>query len=290
MEPYMPLPSMASRWRISQSGFRNPVGVGVTFKSAIMPRRKFYPTVLRPMLCARFTDIDGDGQVETLFADGDGYYHARRPDGREAPGWPKLLCPASGCGMAAGDLVGDGSVETVVQTCGGRIYVFDCAGSADGQAPWPLFMGSNLRDGKPTGHFPRAPRKDWPVTEQATTLKHALAIGDWASVLTMYRAAVRTVQAHAAKIGRDQAVALQQAGALSIARILNTRARRYAEAADAYRYTITLAPESWLACQALTECNDLVQWHSAKNPALRATLSADRDGLPPRPRQIVSPG
>jgi hypothetical protein len=176
--------------------------------------------------------------------------------------------------MAAGDLVGDGSVEVVVQTKGGRLYIFDCAGSAEGKAPWPLYMGNNLRNGISDGSgFPRGRAKHLPGSAQATALKRALAAGDWSTALTMYRDAVQTVQAHADEVGNPKALQLRQAGMLSIARILNTRAQRYDEAAEAYRTAVEMAPDTWLACQAIAECNDMAQLHSSEVASLRPTLA-----------------
>ena len=70
---------------------------------------------------------------------------------------------------------------------------------------------------------------------------------------------------------------MKQAGLLSIARILNTRAKRFGEAAARYRQAIEAAPETWAACQALVECTDLARLHpelAQAKTALRGALDA----------------
>lgn len=204
-------------------------------------------------------DIDGDGVVEVLFGNRKGGYHAYRQDGTQAAGWPKRLSPSGDCGMAVGDLDGDGYFEVVAPTAGGRIYVFGCPGPATGSAPWPQFMAGNLRNGVPDPAFSsRPPRIRRPLSPIAQELKSELASGNWKRAVEIYKMAVKTVERESKQLGEGQSKKLKQDGLLSIARILNTRAKRYGEAADFYRQAIEVAPNTWQACQALTECTDLV--------------------------------
>jgi hypothetical protein len=59
-------------------------------------------------------DLDGDGVDEALFSQGEGYMHAMKMDGSEAPGWP---VPGGGGGdrgtSAVADLDGDGDLEII---------------------------------------------------------------------------------------------------------------------------------------------------------------------------------
>jgi len=204
-------------------------------------------------------DIDGDSVVEVLFGNRKGGYHAYRQDGTQAAGWPKRLSPSGDCGMAVGDLDGDGYFEVVAPTGGGRIYVFGCPGPATGSAPWPQFMASNFRNGVPDPAFvSRPPRIRRPLSPIAQELKSELASGNWERAVEIYKMALKTIERKSKQLGEDQSKKLKQDGFLSIARILNTRAKQYATAADFYRKAIEVAPNTWQACQALTECTDLV--------------------------------
>lgn len=227
-------------------------------------------------------DIDGHGEPAVFFSNRDGGYHAVRNDGSELPGWPKRLTPGADSGMAVGDLYGDGSLEVVAPGDGGRIYVFDCAGSADKAAAWPLFMANNLRNGIPGAHpLPRARAGGAPLTAQAKALKQALTTGQWDTAIDLYQHAVQTIAANKRHFDARRAAQLQQAGLLSIARVLNTRSSRFVEAAEMYRRAIMQAPEDWSSCQALSECSDLVRLHpelpqarEALNGAVTACLPA----------------
>ena len=211
---------------------------------------------------AVIADIEGRGQPAIFFSNRDSGYHAVHRDGSELPGWPKRLTPGGDCGMAVGDLYGDGSLEVVAPADGGRIYVFNCGGSAENATPWPLFMANNLRNGLPGPHpLLRAHAGGFHVTAQAKALRQALVVGDWDTIVARYREAVQTIAAHAQHYDAQQATYLQQAGLLSIARVLNTRTNHFVQAAETYRQAIRLAPGNWDACQALAECTDLVRLH-----------------------------
>ena len=204
-------------------------------------------------------DIDGDGQVEVLFGNRSGGYHAARQNGTQTPGWPKRLQSGVDCGMAVADLDGDGYLEAVANAGGGRCYVFGCPGPAEGDMPWPLFMSNNLRNGQPDPALrPHPLKRAARPSEKALALEKALASGQWDTAMGVYREALATVDQET-KLEPQRVAELKQSGLLSIARILNTRARRFPEAAEAYRQAVAVAPGSWFACQALVECSDLAQ-------------------------------
>ena len=204
-------------------------------------------------------DIDGDGKVEALFGNRDGWFHAVRQDGTEAAGWPKHLTPSGDSGMAVGNLSGD-TLQAVINADGGRIYVFDETAPATTSLPWPTFLANNLRNGMPgPGKTPRSPTQLPSV--KAEVLNKVLSEGNWDAAISLYQDAVLTIKQNAAHFDASQAAQLQQAGLLSIARVLNTRAKRFDEAAAQYQEAIAAAPETWSACQALVECTDLVRLH-----------------------------
>lgn len=204
-------------------------------------------------------DIDGDGNVEVLFGNREGGYHAVRKNGTEAPGWPKFLTPSGDSGMAVGNLSGD-TLQVVINADGGRIYVFDETAPATTPLPWPTFLANNLRNGMPD--LEKAPRRPAQLLSvKAEVLEKVLSEGSWDAAISLYQDAVLTVKQNAATFDASQAAQLQQAGLLSIARVLNTRAKRFDEAAAQYQEAIAAAPETWSACQALVECTDLVRLH-----------------------------
>ncbi|MCK4776204.1 MAG: hypothetical protein KAT30_15525, partial [Candidatus Krumholzibacteria bacterium] len=121
------------------------------------------------------------------------------------------------------------------------------------------FMASNFRNGvRDPAFFSRPPRIRRPLSRIAQELKSELASGNWERAVEIYKMALKTVERKSKQLGEDQSKKLKQDGLLSIARILNTRAKQYATAADFYRKAIEVAPNTWQACQALTECTDLV--------------------------------
>jgi hypothetical protein len=94
-------------------------------------------------------DVDRDGQLEVVFATGQGSVHVLRGDGSELPGFPVWTHPigvhpsaawapagpvpvpheAVIAAVAADDLDGDGRIEIVVASTEGRLYVFDDQGA-----------------------------------------------------------------------------------------------------------------------------------------------------------------
>ncbi|MFB3896245.1 MAG: FG-GAP-like repeat-containing protein [bacterium] len=207
-------------------------------------------------------DIDGDGELEILFGNRAGGYHAYRNNGTQSAGWPKRLNPAADCGMTVGDLDGDGTLEVVANAGGGRIYVFGCPGSADGEVPWPMFMANTYRNGIINLiSTPRARKNSSVISPEIKSLHQALAASDWDKAMALYYQSIAVIEKNTNKLGKEQVKSLKQSGLLSIARILNTRARRFNEAADMYQQAISIAPETWTACQSLAECFDLVMLH-----------------------------
>ena len=96
---------------------------------------------------AAFDDLDADNLDELIFADGNGWVHAYKADGREAPGWPvhtsEIALPATGQNgytsgavatpvyapvligsPAVGDLDGDGAPEVSVADIEGHLHVW----------------------------------------------------------------------------------------------------------------------------------------------------------------------
>lgn len=95
------------------------------------------------------TDLDGDGVFEVVVADADGRVHALDGAGAELPGFPlvtpthprfHLGQPAAAADLgyfgdgaiatvAVGDLEGDGTMDVVLASGTGRVYVWDATGN-----------------------------------------------------------------------------------------------------------------------------------------------------------------
>jgi hypothetical protein len=105
-------------------------------------------------------DLDRDAQPEIVVGGNEGTVAAYSFAGRRLQvkaGWPVSTCSGGQCpearGMAAADLDGDGSVETVVTTTntsstGSQVFVFDASGALyrPRGAPataWPRYNGSD---------------------------------------------------------------------------------------------------------------------------------------------------
>jgi hypothetical protein len=85
-------------------------------------------------------DLDGDGVLDIVVGDADGFVHALTGQGTELPGWPvqtDLLEDARGvdahesmiASVAVGDLDGDGSLEVVAAGLRGRVYAWSASGA-----------------------------------------------------------------------------------------------------------------------------------------------------------------
>ena len=103
-------------------------------------------------------DLDRDGGPEIVVGGNDGTVAAYNLAGgnlRVKPGWPASTCSGGQCpearGMAAADLDGDGSVETVVTTTntsptGSQVFVFNASGGPyrpGGAAAWPRYNAAD---------------------------------------------------------------------------------------------------------------------------------------------------
>ena len=83
-------------------------------------------------------DVDGDGDLEIVYAVTDGYLCVVRNDGTDQPGWPLFLpdyIPID-APVAVGDLTNDGIPEIVTGTSSGFVYAFSAAG--DLLPGWPV--------------------------------------------------------------------------------------------------------------------------------------------------------
>ncbi|MCA1814081.1 MAG: S8 family serine peptidase, partial [Halobacteriales archaeon] len=95
-------------------------------------------------------DLDGDGALDIVQADGGGHVHALHADGAELAGWPvsaDVFAPALAHALApgfardgvpldgfvaspaVGDLDSDGSLEVVAASLGGNVYVWHADGT-----------------------------------------------------------------------------------------------------------------------------------------------------------------
>lgn len=85
-------------------------------------------------------DLNGDGDLEILFADSAHRLQAIQSDGTPLPGWPVVLDTlVSPSPIAVGELLGDGQLYVVAGTISGKVYAFHADGTlADG---WPWDSG-----------------------------------------------------------------------------------------------------------------------------------------------------
>lgn len=134
---------------------------------------------------AKLADLDGDADLEVVYADADGLLHAFQEDGTELPGYPVQLGVLRGLDAAApshilgsrayamgfvpsddvassvvaasaaiGDLNGDGTLEIVTATMEGDVFAFH-APDATPVTGWPVGLpdvpsGDTLRGGPPS--------------------------------------------------------------------------------------------------------------------------------------------
>ena len=98
-------------------------------------------------------DLDGDGNLEVVIADGAGFVYAWHGNGTAAAGWPVFVQQ----GMvftspALGDLDGDSDLEVVVGANPG-VYAWSCEVATENALPWPMFH----HDAQHTGRFGATP-------------------------------------------------------------------------------------------------------------------------------------
>ena len=104
-------------------------------------------------------DLDRDGAIEIVVGGNEGTVAAYNLSGgrlRVKPGWPASTCSGGECpearGMAAADLDGNGSIETVVTTTntadrGAQVFVFNASGGlyppGGDESAWPRYNASD---------------------------------------------------------------------------------------------------------------------------------------------------
>src|SRR5262249_12924985 len=69
-------------------------------------------------------DLDGDGTLELVVADGMGHIHVLSARGKEVPPWPLRVGPL-GAQVVVEDLNGDGRMELLVLDAAGNLVCFD---------------------------------------------------------------------------------------------------------------------------------------------------------------------
>lgn len=92
-------------------------------------------------------DITGDGMPEMLVGTSGYVLHAFKPDGSQAPGWPKFTGGWLLGSPAIGDIDGDGKNEVVQGTREGYLFIWNTPGMGGNQ--WPL----GRHDPQNTGNF-----------------------------------------------------------------------------------------------------------------------------------------
>ncbi|MGH7726061.1 MAG: C25 family cysteine peptidase [Candidatus Eiseniibacteriota bacterium] len=68
-------------------------------------------------------DLDGDGQLDIIYAGTDNFIHAWRGNGTNLPGFPYNMFAGSTCSPAVGDIDNDGLLEIAVTANNGRLFV-----------------------------------------------------------------------------------------------------------------------------------------------------------------------
>ncbi len=81
-------------------------------------------------------DLDGDGQLDIIYADTDRYIHAWRGNGTNLPGFPYNMFAGSTCSPAVGDIDNDGLLEICVTANNAKLYVVQQNGT--NQPGFPL--------------------------------------------------------------------------------------------------------------------------------------------------------
>ena len=134
-----------------------------------------------PVASPELSDLRGNGKLDIIFGDSNGYIHAIDPDtGRELPGWPAHTEPvglglarASGAGAAGavparayepilapaavGDLTGDGAQDVVVTSESGRVYAFNRFGRLRPGFPRTLGTATTYPVPPPRADYVRPP-------------------------------------------------------------------------------------------------------------------------------------
>ena len=89
------------------------------------------------------SDLDGDGDLEIVFANRDGNVYVVEHDGSVAPGWPIDVGSLGDrrSAVAVGDLTHDGRPEIAVGTADGRVFCFDADGTL--REGFPVDLGTD---------------------------------------------------------------------------------------------------------------------------------------------------
>jgi|GEM_PF-2463540 thermitase len=119
-----------------------PVTIDTRLK-ANWPVATGVPISSTPVLC----DIDGDGNVETIFTSSNGGIYVLDQYGNNKPGWPVFTTNIyygrsvlGYCSPAVGDLDNNGKKEIVVRD-GRYLYVYNSDGSL--RSPWPIDLSGD---------------------------------------------------------------------------------------------------------------------------------------------------
>ncbi len=112
-----------------------------------------------PRSAPALVDVDGDGDLEIVFADGLNKIQVINHDGSSPAGWPVEVGATLSSGpVAVGDLDGDGQVALVVGTADGRAFAYDRTGAL--LPGWPTALTGSSQNvyvsiGALGGPYPR---------------------------------------------------------------------------------------------------------------------------------------
>lgn len=87
-------------------------------------------------------DIDGDGRVEIIFGDDEGFLHVIALDGQELAGFPQFSESLIEASPAVADLDGDGGLDIAVGSGDGRMYIWNHRGEL--LPGWPVQVGDQI--------------------------------------------------------------------------------------------------------------------------------------------------
>ncbi len=135
-------PSEKEAMALGEAGKRDPYPVSGTTELSSPDGWPFRPGDEVPCTPA-VGDLDGDGQMETVFATRGGWVWVVSSNGLPPAGWPVHLGVPCYAGVALADLNGDGLPEIIAGDASGRVHVFERDGSyLDG---WPSKIPGNCQ-------------------------------------------------------------------------------------------------------------------------------------------------